>query len=696
MIVDMTIGADGTTHRSIPYNAQHVHYKVTSPENIPQQKTRLLGVNAALDGSSEESVKAWKELFGNIADIYNESPLGKRSSHLLRTIDIFLKLRAMHSDHCAKEKKDVRLLEKEKLLATYQSLGEEEILDKSNQELLPHFMDAQNQMIQSVGGEAKWSALSETVKAKHEAAMLEQVVIKIGKDSFDLLSDDEKRILKLFIWAGCGCHKDLNTAKGGNTEMMAWWKINNVEGPVLLANRDNAAVLKGNQNKTDAAQERAWNISTRGGVKATKIAGDVLNNKDDKKGHHDTFRWWWLENVKEQFTFPDTSNTRFQTHCFAACAVMKDLEHFIDFLKFIREKKNVVRFSHMEENLWKALHCTATKTELAVLALYAQAISHPYMRSIRGSERKNTNALDLGPLHTKVYNHMQRIIEDPSFLLGSAVTHETGAMDGQEWESSEVIAAIHRHAPSLPHLSAVLVAFFKGAAETWKCFTSEYAPGGLIDEATVAEKEFAWMPPTNDVNEGALGSFHVLMRRQPHLTLLQYNAQAMFHKNETEAFMKTNFQSEDYQFIHKKARQTEVDHVELKRKQNLVLHVQARNEKKQVAREKRKVKAAAKAKRIGAVQLSFEKESINGLRGEKLKDHLLAFQKAGAPLAKTITTRTPVAQIREALKLAIDSYNNGEWKVIMDSATESDSDNTDSSEVLEIGSDDNEWEDWNE
>ncbi len=60
--------------------------------------------------------------------------------------------------------------------------------------------------------------------------------------------------------------------------------------------------------------------------------------------------------------------------------------------------------------------------------------------------------------------------------------------------------------PELPHLSPLLVAFFEGAAATWKRFTSEFAPGGLINEATTQEKDSAWMPPTNDANEGALGS----------------------------------------------------------------------------------------------------------------------------------------------------------------------------------------------
>jgi hypothetical protein len=61
--------------------------------------------------------------------------------------------------------------------------------------------------------------------------------------------------------------------------------------------------------------------------------------------------------------------------------------------------------------------------------------------------------------------------------------------------------------PELPHLKPLLVRFFQGAAKGWKRFTSEFAPGGLIDEATVEEKDLAWLPTTNDVNEGALGSF---------------------------------------------------------------------------------------------------------------------------------------------------------------------------------------------
>src|SRR6266487_3155619 len=91
-------------------------------------------------------------------------------------------------------------------------------------------------------------------------------------------------------------------------------------------------------------------MTTRGGIKATKLAGDILNNTNDKKGHHDTFRSWWKTNVGEDLTFPDTSNTRFQSHCEAAAVLLQHLPHFVEFLDFIKEKKANNRFSNMEQN----------------------------------------------------------------------------------------------------------------------------------------------------------------------------------------------------------------------------------------------------------------------------------------------------------------------------------------------------------
>ena len=101
-----------------------------------------------------------------------------------------------------------------------------------------------------------------------------------------------------------------------------------------------------------------------------------------------------------------------------------------------------------------------------------------------------------------------------------------------------------------------MIAFFTGADETWTHFTSEFAPGGLIDAATTEERNLAWMPATNDENEGALGSFRKLIRQQPQLTMQGYNGLAMFFRNNTQLFMEAKFtKDEDYKFLHKLVRE---------------------------------------------------------------------------------------------------------------------------------------------
>ena len=690
----MTFSADGTCHRNVNYNSRHVNLKAESYQsnNSGGEKyhvTRFFGIQSALDATSEQAIKDWDKCLDTIVNIYNRSPFGKRTGNFQRTVDILIKLCGMSSDHCQKEKKDAQLMEQKKRHATFQILGENEILESSNQELLPHFLKANKDMIERLGGQSKWNILPEAEQKEHMALMMEQLVIELGKEAYEMLSDHEKKVMKLFIWAGCGCHKDLNTVRGGYAAVMQWWSDNNdAEPPVLLANRDNAAVLKDMTSDKDGvttpAQERALEMTGRGAIRAAKIAGEILNNKFDKKGYHDVFRWWWKNHVGTQFTFPDTSNTRFQSFCNAAAALLLHLPFFIQFLEFIRDRKQNKRFSNMEQNLWNALHCTSTRTEFAVLALYAQAVTHPYMKAIRAPPDQNVNMLDLGPLHAKVSSHIIRIMEDPSFLIGPNVVHETGAMDGEPWQSPNTVAEIQRIAPELPHLKPLLVAFFKGASETWKRFTSEFAPGGLIDEATAEEKDLAWMPPTNDVNEGALGSFRVLMRRQPQLTLLQYNAQAMFHHNNTQAFMEKKFQDEDYKFIHQMARESRGE--EKRRREEFVLHAEAKVAKKREAAEKRKAKAAAVAEKIIGIKLILDREEVMKLKGQALKDHLKAFQAAGAPNLKGITQSTRVGIIRDSLQKAVDLYLAGEWKPIQTaeeeaSAGEEESDSTSSEEV---------------
>ena len=698
MTNSMTFSADGTSHRSVNYNSRHVHLLVedySSPESsLPTERvTRFLGIRSSKDGTSQEAVADWQKTMSDIVDLYNRSPFGKRSGGLIRLVDLFVKLAGMNSDHCAKEKKDAALLKEIKEKAVYQSLGEDVLLEKTSAEINLIYSQAEEAMIKKAGGPRKWKLLTPDAQAEQKAAMVETVIADLGKDALEMLSDHEKRTLRLFIWAGCGCHKDLNTVKGGYTTMSQWWAKNKVKGPILLANRDNSPVVDEMNaaleqgNTPTLAQERAFEKSTRGAIKTAEIAGAIFNHKDDKKGHHDLFCWWWFEHVGIPFTFPDTSNNRFQSYCDAAAVLLLYTPQFIQFLQHLRDNKKSGLFNHMEANLWKALHDEPTMAEFAVLALYAESISYPYMKAIRTCRDTKQNVLDLGPLHHRVHSHMLKIINNPEILIGPDSTHENASLDGEEWQNPLVVKKVLEMIPSLPYFCDLLLSFFNGSAHTWVRFISEFAPGGLIDEATVEEKELAWMPTTNDENEGALGSFRLLMRLQPQLSLLSHNAMTMFFRNNTQAFMEAKFtEKEDFEFLHKMGRVSAGE--EKKRKKELIQHRDAIQAKKVANRQKRQQKKQERKDMIAQTPIITDKNLLMNLKGKALHDMLQIFKTYGAPNLAQINQKTKVALIRQSLVDAIDLADEGKWSTNIQFSSEDDS-NTQSGEEFN-------WEDIDE
>jgi hypothetical protein len=152
--------------------------------------------------------------------------------------------------------------------------------------------------------------------------------------------------------------------------MSRWWEEHKQTPPILLANRDNAAVLAdvaSNSNTITPAQEWAFETTARGGIKATQLAGALFNHKDDKKGHYNTFCFWWQENVGGQFTFPDTSNTRFGSYCDGATAILAHLSQFTAYLEYYRLQKSTKKFNHMEQNFWNAIHDIPTLSQYFTL-----------------------------------------------------------------------------------------------------------------------------------------------------------------------------------------------------------------------------------------------------------------------------------------------------------------------------------------
>jgi hypothetical protein len=470
---------------------------------------------------------------------------------------------------------------------------------------------------------------------------------------------EEKREAEFLLWAGCCMHKEMNSVKGGNAAMMAYWEKEGLSGPVKLMNKDNAAAASGGSS---AAKKRAGDVSQGGGVKAANLAGALFNHKDDKKGQQDTLRIFFESVIGYMIRFPDTSNTRYQSHCEAAAVLLVYLPLFLEFLELVRNKKETGTFNHMEQNVYKALRDIPTLTELCVLVLYAQAISHPYMRQVRGPGQEKTNILTLGPLHEKVKAHIRKIIENPDLLLAPDASYESGALDGKVWERPEAFYAVQAMLSTLPHIRGALIAFFKGALETWERFSAEFASGGDIATASAKELEGAFMNPCNDHNEGALGSFRVGIRKAPNMTLSSWNSRAMYKKNGTRDFSRKFLNKNNHTFIRKMARRLDSSGLERKHRQEQAKADREAAEKKRKQMEIRKNKKDAANARVDATEPILDTAALKAspckILVPELKLQLAWYRRQDSAIPKVSQLKNK-EMMRQALIEAIERHQNG-------------------------------------
>jgi hypothetical protein len=278
----------------------------------------------------------------------------------------------------------------------------------------------------------------------------------LGQAQYEALSDSERHVVDLFIHAGCCMHKEINSCKGGNSSMTAWWADAGIQGPIKLMNNDNTAAAAVGSS---AACKRALDVLGTGGVKATSLAGAVFNNKDNKKGQQDSLQAFLITKLGYLITFPDTSNIRYHSRAHAATKVILHRSLYIEFLELVYDKKESGSFTNMESNLYKALQDIPTLTELAVLTFYFISVCLPYLKCVQNDT--SASALDLGPLHDDVKSHCAAIIDNPGLKLDDDASHTLGCLFGDAWEQPEAFYAVHALMPQLPHIKGALIAFFK-------------------------------------------------------------------------------------------------------------------------------------------------------------------------------------------------------------------------------------------
>ncbi|KAI0027124.1 hypothetical protein K488DRAFT_30531, partial [Vararia minispora EC-137] len=557
-----TGSADGTSAKGIEILAHHAYLRTDGPDSPPA--LRFWGASPVTRKTSEKQLEALVTMLSRFVDTHNASPLGK--SEPISVPMLVERLVGWGSDHAEDQKKFFRLLEGWKKDVVFEARGRASLYTMAEQapsELLDHVSTTIQAAVKNVGGVAAWEALPEAEQNAHLTEAERELCKKLGKVMVDAMMPEERTRLELLVWAGCAMHKEQNAVKGGNERMQAFWETvkNQTDGPVPLLNRDKKAAVAAGHTPSVGSDEA-------GGVKLTTLAGNIFNHHDDKKGQQRNYRIFFEH----------------ATHCTAATTLLLHLPYFIQFLELVRDKKDNMTLNNMESNVYTGLTDIPTLTELAVLALYAQSISHPYARVVRGSQHEN--ALLLGGFHHDVVAHCNTIIEQPELLLDPNASYETGTLDGLPWENPGLIKTVHQMQSSLPHLRGALVAFFTGARDTWIRFSSEFADDGKIASLTSEQRALAAIPATNCHNESVLGMKRIAGRHSPNMSTVTFNAVHMYAINCTGAWITERIEGDPASeaFLRKAAR--ELDASGLARKEAEMLHQAAVEKAEQQCKDK--------------------------------------------------------------------------------------------------------------
>ncbi|CAA7263672.1 unnamed protein product [Cyclocybe aegerita] len=315
--------SNGTTHQKITYESHHVTilaptYKlgVDDTDKLTwSHQVRFIDLEPALDHTAKTQFEGTKNLASRIVSAYSNSPLSQRDGTKMETNDWIQKEEFQNMDHASDGKKKLRFCQEWKEEVIHKDLGEK-VLEE---------MD-----------------LSASLR----------------KAKFLTLGESEHMLLVSLIFAGCGGHKDLNAFKYGVVRMNITWELKKRPPPVLLANNANNAVIQLGQEADSAAIQHAVDSSTHSGVKLASLAGSLFNHKK-------------VHGLKMFRKFPDTSNTRYQSHSYAAAELITFLDLYIELVKDAHDAKKKAEFNHLEKTIAKGLEDPSTLAELAAMALSA-------------------------------------------------------------------------------------------------------------------------------------------------------------------------------------------------------------------------------------------------------------------------------------------------------------------------------------
>jgi len=186
-------------------------YVRDSIEETPKKLS--LGPGCAVNHTSDSQAAGWKKEWDEALSAYNRSPLGQKVK--VNPLDFGRKLTGMVTDHAADQLKLAALLREWKVECDREMCGYQESLSVPVNELVALVMEENERVMEMEGGLGAWSRLAPEARDELAGEVLRRCRIRLGEQAYQALSEEDKRLADLFIWSGCGMHKDLNAVKGG-------------------------------------------------------------------------------------------------------------------------------------------------------------------------------------------------------------------------------------------------------------------------------------------------------------------------------------------------------------------------------------------------------------------------------------------------------------------------------------------------
>jgi hypothetical protein len=278
-----TISCNSTSHKTITYLSKHLTFMMPSAPTEPVILS--LPITTMQSHSSQAQLDDIIASFKSFYTTYLQS-LGK--------IDVFYwrafarKLLGGETDHAPDQKLMIKLMTQWKRLVDRELRGEQLLLaQKTPAELMK--LLTERTRAQTGLEPLDWEKLPESDKMRHVSDAWQSICVPHGEEAFQQLSENEKRKIDLFIWAGCCMHKALNAAKNGYAEMSRTWStIEGCPGPARLVSKDKRDAM----NKTTSDKDRMsiYTTATGGAVPHNERCGMCFHSGDDKKGEQDVYK----------------------------------------------------------------------------------------------------------------------------------------------------------------------------------------------------------------------------------------------------------------------------------------------------------------------------------------------------------------------------------------------------------------------